>query len=441
MGVRWRTDFDKFVVKSSFERRGWERWAPDCEEDWDIYWANITTVKQIFSPETAVRLEPYQIINHFPNHYEITRKDLMVKNVKRYLKQVRKDGGDLDALDFVPTTFILPQDYSLFVEEFRKASSTWIMKPTSKAQGKGIFLINKLSQVKKWAAGQWPSAVRPQMENYVVSKYIDDPLLVGGKKFDLRVYVVVLSYRPLKAYMSREGFARFCNIKYTRELGEMDNQFVHLTNVAIQKHGDEYNARHGNKWPLSNLRLYLEAIRGVEATNTLFQGIKSVVINSLKACQNVMINDRHCFELYGYDIIIDQALKPWLIEVNASPSLSATTKSDRLMKCKVIHDTLQLVTTLDRNSMSASASAEPSPRPQSASAAGPASGRRTESKLEPAAERSPQTVGSLELLYDETAELEQWRARRDALLASESQKRSRRRTMIDSHATRPGSAF
>ena len=44
------------------------------EDGWDIYWANVTTVKQIFSVENAVRLEPYQIINHFPNHYELTRK-------------------------------------------------------------------------------------------------------------------------------------------------------------------------------------------------------------------------------------------------------------------------------------------------------------------------------------------------------------------------------
>jgi tubulin polyglutamylase TTLL1 len=36
-------------------------------------------------------------------------------------------------------------------------------------------------------------------ENYVVSRYIDDPLLIGGKKFDLRLYAVVCSYRPLKA--------------------------------------------------------------------------------------------------------------------------------------------------------------------------------------------------------------------------------------------------
>jgi hypothetical protein len=44
---------------------------------------------------------------------------------------------------------------------------------------------------------------------------------------------------------------------------------------------------------------------------------------------------RHCFELYGYDLLIDENLKPWLVEVNASPSLAASTPSDRLLKYKV----------------------------------------------------------------------------------------------------------
>lgn len=55
------------------------------------------------------------------------------------------------------------------------------------------------------------------------------------------------------------------------------------------------------------------------------------------------MNDRHCFELYGYDIMIDSELKPWLIEVNASPSLSTTTESDRILKMGLINDTLEIV--------------------------------------------------------------------------------------------------
>lgn len=56
-----------------------------------------------------------------------------------------------------------------------------------------------------------------------------------------------------------------------------------------------------------------------------------------------MLSDRHCFEVYGYDIIIDDALKPWLIEVNASPSLSATTIHDRAMKYDMLDDTLNIL--------------------------------------------------------------------------------------------------
>ena len=56
-----------------------------------------------------------------------------------------------------------------------------------------------------------------------------------------------------------------------------------------------------------------------------------------------MINDRHCFELYGFDALIDDNLKPWLIEVNASPSVSATTQADRKLKMSVMEDVFQIV--------------------------------------------------------------------------------------------------
>ena len=59
--------------------------------------------------------------------------------------------------------------------------------------------------------------------------------------------------------------------------------------------------------------------------------------------QSVIINDKHCFELYGYDILIEENLKPWLIEVNASPSLSTTTEADRKMKMSIMESTFKIV--------------------------------------------------------------------------------------------------
>jgi hypothetical protein len=56
-----------------------------------------------------------------------------------------------------------------------------------------------------------------------------------------------------------------------------------------------------------------------------------------------MINDKHCFELYGYDLIIDADLRPWLLEVNASPSLTANTNEDYLMKTEMLHGMLDVV--------------------------------------------------------------------------------------------------
>ena len=118
---------------------------------------------------------------------------------------------------------------------------------------------------------------------------------------------------------------------------------VHLTNVAIQKYADDYNQEHGSKWSIENLRFYLEQTRGKAATDKCFDDIKNIIYISLKSVQSVIINDKHCFEVYGYDVLIEDNLKPWLIEVNASPSLSTTTESDRQLKMSVMQEVFQIV--------------------------------------------------------------------------------------------------
>ena len=92
------------------------------------------------------------------------------------------------------------------------------------------------------------------VETYVVSRYIDNPYLIMGKKFDIRMYVLVTSFSPLVAWTYREGFARFSNQRFN--LDSIDNNIVHLTNVAIQKTALDYDPEKGAKWSLQGAFLF-----------------------------------------------------------------------------------------------------------------------------------------------------------------------------------------
>ena len=87
------------------------------DDDWQFYWASTQTCRNLFAVDSGYRMNDFQIINHFSNHYELTRKDLMVKNLKRYRRDLEREGNPLAEkneqgrylyLDFIPTTFILP---------------------------------------------------------------------------------------------------------------------------------------------------------------------------------------------------------------------------------------------------------------------------------------------------------------------------------------------
>jgi tubulin polyglutamylase TTLL9 len=94
---------------------------------------------------------------------------------------------------------------------------------------------------------------------------------------------------------------------------------------------------------LQALKLYLASRYGMERVDALFWEVQMIMIRALIAVQPIMISDRHCFEMYGYDIMIDQDLKPWLLEVNASPSLTANTREDYLMKTEMLHGMLDVI--------------------------------------------------------------------------------------------------
>ena len=233
----------------------------DGELDWDIFWADTGWCHDNLD---HVRLSDHQRVNHFRNHYELTRKDLLVKNLKRTKKALEREDRLEEAAqyDFFPQTYVLPAEYNIFVEEFKKSGGVWIMKPIGRAQGKGIFLFQKLIQISDWKQSNRLRADGTVQENYVVQRYLENPYLIGGKKFDLRIYVLVLSYAPLRVYLYRSGFARFSNTRFSMKKEDIANNYIHLTNVAIQKTATNYDQRSGMKWDMHSLRLHLQAKHG-----------------------------------------------------------------------------------------------------------------------------------------------------------------------------------
>jgi tubulin polyglutamylase TTLL9 len=336
--VLFRVGLRNTIYDTLHAREGWQETTAD--DEWDFFWADVGWIHENLD---RVSLEEHQRVNHFRNHYELTRKDLLVKNMKRMKRNFEREGrfAEAEACDFVPLSFVLPADYSLFVEAFKRTGpATWIMKPAGRSQGKGIFLINRLSEVADW---------RPHVEGtsdketYVAQRYISDPYLIGGKKFDLRLYVLVTSFSPLRVWIYRDGFARFSFNRYSSSKATHDDLATHLTNVAIQKLSPAYDRNVGCKWRLRHLKLFLASKHGMPTTDRLFARIQDVVIRSLVAVQPIMIADRHCFELYGYDVLLDRSLNVYVLEVNASPSLTADTDEDYALKRILLDDMLSVV--------------------------------------------------------------------------------------------------
>ncbi|CAM9957939.1 unnamed protein product, partial [Scytosiphon promiscuus] len=309
-------------------------------QTWDLHWSY--TKWAVETMRFARNLAPWQKVNHFRNSNELCRKDLMLKNLKKCRAQLYARGELAEAKEynFFP-------DYALFVEEFKESGGIWVMKPSGAAEGKGIFLFTNLSEVKAWAK---PHLVRQMKRrdpgnpgSYVVQRYISNPFVIGGKKFDLRLYVLVTSFRPLTVYIYRDGFAKFSSTRFRRarhaDPAHLANELMHLTNHAVQRRG----AAVGRKWNLKKFKLHVAMRHGRRAMDKLFWDIQALVVRTIRAVDRLVIQDRQSFELFGYDVIVDENLRPWLLEVNASPSLGASNREDLRLKKQMVADVLDIV--------------------------------------------------------------------------------------------------
>ncbi|CAK56184.1 unnamed protein product (macronuclear) [Paramecium tetraurelia] len=298
---------------------------------WDFCWTDNAVL-----PETLARMQSHQRINHFPGMYCIARKNYLGKNLNKMAKQFPEE------FDFYPKTWMLPSDISDLRQNIGKIKY-FIVKPEASCQGRGIFLTKQVESIAS--------------EHCVVQRYLHKPLLIDGLKFDFRMYVLLAGCDPLRIYLFKEGLARFATQPY-----QLPNQMnaeemcMHLTNYAINKDNpnfvfntDEKQLDVGHKRSLSSVFKLLSEQTNIDE---LMAKIKDLIIKTFCSVQpflqsNYTQPDNYannmCFEILGFDIIIDNAYKPYLLEVNHTPSFTADTPLDALIKKNLIRDTITLM--------------------------------------------------------------------------------------------------
>lgn len=189
----------------------------------------------------------------------------------------------------------------------------------------------------------------------MISRYIANPLLINGHKFDLRLYILVTCYEPLRVYIYKEGLVRFASEVYSTKAAK-SNPFMHLTNYAINKKNENFVTNEGLehddigcKWSLTAFCNHLEKV-GIDM-DLMWSRIYDVIIKTLSCGESYVLSAmrqhqlyrNNCFEIFGFDILIDSELKPWILEVNLNPSLVTDSPLDFMIKANLTTDTLNLV--------------------------------------------------------------------------------------------------
>ncbi|CAL8091207.1 unnamed protein product [Orchesella dallaii] len=396
------------ILQKVCDERGWREFqerqsgtpyekAMKGATGWNLWWSyNLYQ----FSPYKYLR--HWQFTNHNPKGFQFCNKLYLT----HYLRKMKSIHGPI--FDFYPLSFIVPEDYlrlnteqskrsesySLYsyhnlltrtpdetttqentstplqkanIDKTRKRVKTaiscpheykgtyppktvtveqrclpvWISKPIGQSQGKGIFLTTDLSNI-------------ATDKKSVVQEYISRPLLIGGYKWDIRLYVCVSAIDPLVIYIYQEGLCRFATEKY--DTTDLTAMYSHLTNASLNKLSPTYEEDkeligQGCKWPLRKLRQYFKDKNIPDWY--MWQSIMAMIVltvigDSLRLGYSA--SNRNCFDLFGFDVLVDEELKPWLLECNYSPGLGGDCETDEIVKKPMLHDLFDLLGFPDSNS-------------------------------------------------------------------------------------------
>ncbi|GIL74639.1 hypothetical protein Vretimale_2279 [Volvox reticuliferus] len=262
-------------------------------------------------------------------------------------------GPGLDT-SWIPETYVVPAGAkalatggtalarfkAAFARHAAEERRVWIVKPTCLNRGNGIEVFDSLERIMDHLKG------RPAGSSLILQKYIERPMLLGGRKFDIRAYVLV--GHDGSVWFHKEAYVRTSSTLY--DSSDLANRSSHLTNDAVQKHLDTYHTFEDHcKLSLEELgsalrralaaqpppppaseasttgtSLALSSLDTRPGCETGLWGAMRRCVAALFSAAVPLLNPRrlgHCFELLGLDFMLDAEGALYLIEVNTSPAL------------------------------------------------------------------------------------------------------------------------
>ncbi|DBA82238.1 hypothetical protein WJX79_003267 [Trebouxia sp. C0005] len=249
----------------------------------------------------------------------------------------------------VPESFIFELDDIDYIEEalcdvpevrdMPDGSARWIAKPSITNQATGICIFDRVSQLEA------ALHANQDLREWVLQRYIERPLLIQQRKFHLRVYVLCVG--SLKAYVYDQVLALFAGQPYDSELGDLGNLDAHLTNTCRLEGGVEEGQA---VRLLSELPQLLakegmtteEAERRVQQVSKDMQAIIGECIDAVSG-ELTFFTLPNCFELFGFDLMVDDQWHVWLLEANAEPDLQQTGSRLKPIVAGLIEGIMQLV--------------------------------------------------------------------------------------------------
>ena len=279
-----------------------------------------------------LKLNKYQLINYFP--------DSNIDKDELYMFYLRLKDKFPDEYNYMPEALLNPKDSAKIKELFENyeldVNNLWIYQQAINELGGRAKFLRDYYQIDN-------SYTRSS--NFLLKKYISNPLLVNKKKFNLKSYVLLTGVNPLRIYLYEEGLLLFNDKEYNLKSSQLNKADIHFLN----DNWGEKNNNGENIWPISNFINYCKE-NGVNFSNIKNQIIDIIIKSFISFDEHINeklkrrnFDERNFFEIFSFDFLVDDKEKVFLLKITGDPKIETNYETEIKLYNNLMIDSLNIV--------------------------------------------------------------------------------------------------